>query len=72
VPAGRNAEFFAFFALSSKFSAMLGPLVYGGLLLLTGDTRLALLSLTVFFVAGGALLYFVNIERGRADAGRMA
>ncbi|HKI99555.1 MAG TPA: MFS transporter [bacterium] len=72
VPAGRNAEFFAFFALSSKFSAMLGPLVYGALLLLTGETRLALLSLTVFFVAGGVLLYFVNIERGRADAARMA
>lgn len=67
-PPGRTAEFFAFFALSSKFSAMLGPLVYGGLVLLTGDTRPALLSLTLFFTAGAVLLYFVNIERGRADA----
>jgi UMF1 family MFS transporter len=70
VPAGRNAEFFAFFALSSKFSAMIGPLVYGGLLLLTGDTRQAILSLVVFFLAGGGLLSFVDVARGRADARR--
>jgi UMF1 family MFS transporter len=68
VPAGRNAEFFAFFQLSSKFSAMIGPLVYGGLLLLTGDTRLSLLSLSVFFVLGGLVLYFVDVDRARADA----
>lgn len=68
IPAGKTAEFFAFFALSGKFSAMIGPLLYGGLLLLTGDTRLALLSLTVFFLAGGTMLYFVNVEKGRADA----
>lgn len=68
VPRGKTAEFFAFYALSSKFSAMFGPLVYAGLLLLTGDTRLALLSLTVFFLAGGLVLWFVNVEKGRADA----
>lgn len=70
IPAGKSAEFFAFYALSTKFSAMLGPFVYGGLLLLTGDTRLALLSLTAFFVAGGVVLYFVDVKRGRADAAR--
>jgi UMF1 family MFS transporter len=68
IPQGKSAEFFAFFAFSSKFSAMAGPFIYGGLLLLTGDTRLSLLSLTVFFVAGGAVLYFVDVEKGRADA----
>ncbi|MBI3991780.1 MAG: MFS transporter [Candidatus Lambdaproteobacteria bacterium] len=68
VPPGKNAEFFAFFALSSKFSAMFGPLVYGGLLLLTGSTRLSLLSLTLFFVAGGLLLFLVNVPAGRAQA----
>ncbi|MDH5751430.1 MAG: MFS transporter [Deltaproteobacteria bacterium] len=65
VPPEKSTEFFAFFALSSKFSAMLGPLVYGGLLLLTGDTRLAIMSLSVFLVGGGIVLFFVNVERGR-------
>ena len=55
-----------------KVAAMLGPLVYGGLVLLTGQTRLALLSLTIFFVLGGVLLSFVNVGRGRADAARPA
>jgi UMF1 family MFS transporter len=68
VPPGKSAEFFAFFALSSKFSAMFGPLVYGGLLLLTGNTRLSLLSLSVFFVTGGLLLFLVNVPAGRAQA----
>lgn len=70
VPPGRTAEYFALFALSSKFSAMIGPLVYGGLLLLTGETRLAVFSLAVFFVLGGVLLSMVNVERGRANAAR--
>ncbi len=70
IPAGKSAEYFAFFALSSRFSAMGGPLIYGGLLLLTGNTRLALLSLTVLFCAGGGLLYLVNVEQGRMAARR--
>ena len=68
IPRGKSAEFFAFYALSSKFSGFAGPFIYGGLLLLTGDTRLGLLSLTVFFVAGAAVLFFVDVEKGRADA----
>ncbi|MBW7998566.1 MAG: MFS transporter [Candidatus Glassbacteria bacterium] len=69
VPPGKNAEFFGFYAISSKVSAMIGPFVYGGLLLLTGDTRLALLSLTLFFLAGGLVLFFrVNVEKGREEA----
>jgi len=70
VPAGRNAEFFSFFALSQKFSAMFGPLFYGLSVLLTGSTRLALLSLVVFFVAGGAVLSLVNVQQGQAEAAR--
>ncbi|MCZ6729967.1 MAG: MFS transporter [SAR324 cluster bacterium] len=68
IPPGKHAEFFAFFALSSKFSAFAGPFIYGSLLLLTGDTRSALLSLVIFFAAGGVALYFVDLPRGRADA----
>lgn len=68
IPAGKEAEFFAFFALSSKFSAFAGPLIYGSLLLLTGEPRLALLSLSGFFVAGGAVLFFVNVDKGKRDA----
>ena len=70
IPTGKQAEFFAFYALSSKFSAFAGPMIYGMLLLLTGDTRLALLSLSVFFFLGGVVLYFVDVEKGVAQAKR--
>ena len=65
IPAGRTAEFFAFFAMSDKVSAMLGPLTYGTLLALTGNTRVALASLAVFFLAGGTILVGVNVAEGR-------
>jgi UMF1 family MFS transporter len=68
VPEGKNAEFFSFFALSDRVAAMLGPLVYGMLLWITGSTRVALLSLTLFFAAGALVLYFVNVEQGRRQA----
>jgi UMF1 family MFS transporter len=68
VPDGRNAEFFSFFAMSDKVSAMLGPLTYGTLLTLTGNTRVALASLGVFFAAGGMLLATVNVAEGRRFA----
>jgi UMF1 family MFS transporter len=68
VPEGKSAEFFSFFALSDRVSAMGGPLVYGLLLWLTGNTRIALLSLTVFFLAGGLVLTLVNVEKGRQQA----
>ena len=68
VPEGRNAEFFSFFAMSDKVSAMLGPLTYGTLLTLTGNTRIALASLAVFFLGGGTLLLTVNVAAGRRFA----
>lgn len=68
VPEGKSAEFFSFFALSDRVSAMGGPLVYGLLLWITGNTRIALFSLTVFFAAGGLVLMLVNVERGRQQA----
>lgn len=68
VPVGKQAEFFAFYALSSRFSAFAGPLIYGSMLLLSGNTRLALLSMSLFFIMGGTILYFVDVSKGRALA----
>ena len=68
IPRGKNAEFFAFFALSGKFSAVVGPFIYGLSVWLAGSTRIALLSLVIFFVLGGAILYFVDLAAGREQA----
>jgi MFS transporter, UMF1 family len=67
-PAGRQAEFFGFFSVSAKFAAVLGPLVYGEIVLWTGNQRWAVLSLSVFFVAGWIVLHFVNERAGFSAA----
>jgi len=72
IPAEKSTEFFGFFAMSSKFSAVVGPLIYSGLILWTGDTRYALFSLVVFFVLGAALLMGVRVPQGVAQAGQGA
>ncbi|TLM67254.1 MAG: MFS transporter [Deltaproteobacteria bacterium] len=69
VPPARSAEFFSFFAISTKFASILGPLLFALLIDLTGSNRLAILSLAVFFVAGIWLLAGVDVERGRTRAG---
>ncbi len=68
IPAGKDAEFYGFFALCGKFSAILGPAVYGIVSKLAGDQRIAILSVLVFFVTGGFLLMTVDVERGRRGA----
>jgi UMF1 family MFS transporter len=68
LPVGKNAEFFSFYAVSGKFAAILGPFSFGVLAQLTGSNRLAILGLGLFFLAGIALLLFVNVDRGRRAA----
>lgn len=65
VPAGKNAEFFGFFAISNKFAAICGPFVFALIGQLTGSTRLSILSVGSFLVIGAILLAGVDIERGQ-------
>ncbi len=68
IPEGRSAEFFGFFSISGKFSAILGPLVFGWTTYVFGSHRAGLLSTLVFFAVGLGLLFTVNVERGRRAA----
>ena len=68
IPPGKNAEFFGFYAISGKFAAILGPLVFAAIADLTGSTRLSILALSVFFLIGLGLLAAVDMERGRQRA----
>ena len=57
VPAGREAEFFGFYALVGKSGAILGPFVFGlTSTLLGGNQRVAIVTVGLFFVAGLLLL----------------
>ena len=68
VPKNRSAEFFGFYAISSKFASIFGPLAFALLIDMTGSNRLAILALALFFVVGIVLLLGVDVEQGRLQA----
>lgn len=68
VPANKKGEFFGFYGISSKFSAVFGPFLFGFVGQLTGNTRYGILSLIFFFIAGIIILSFVNVEKGEQAA----
>ena len=63
VPVGKQGEFFGFYNMMGKFAAVLGPTMVGITALLTGDTRIGMLSILVLFVAGALLLAHAGPER---------
>ena len=68
-PVARRAEYFGLWTFAVRLSAIIGPLSYGLVTLLTaGNHRLAILSTGVFFVAGLWLLRRVDVTRGLAAA----
>ncbi|MGM8213670.1 MFS transporter [Virgibacillus sp. W0430] len=68
VPKNKQAEFFGFYGISSKFAAIFGPFLFALVGQLTGSSRLGIISLVIFFIGGIALLKFVNIEKGMKEA----
>lgn len=72
VPANKQAEFFGFYGISSKFAAIFGPFLFGFVGQLTGSSRLGIISLLIFFIVGIILLRLVNIEKGVQQAKQYA
>lgn len=68
IPAARSAEFFSFFAVAEKCAAVLGPATFAVAVALTGSSRVAVLAVALFFIAGAQILLRVDVERGRARA----
>ena len=67
VPKEHESEFFGFFAFSGKATAFMGPLLLGILSELFSQ-RIGVLSVLLFFVVGGVLLFRVD-ERAGIRAG---
>lgn len=68
VPKRQSAEFFGFFSTGEKFAGILGPLLFGLVAQLGGGSRWGIVSVTLFFVVGAALLIRVNETEGRRVA----
>ena len=65
IPVNASAEFYGFYSVFSKFSAIWGPLVFSIIGQLTGSLRLSILSLIFFFVIGLTMLIFVNVDKAK-------
>jgi MFS transporter, UMF1 family len=68
IPKHRSAEFFAFYGVFEKFAGIIGPALFAAVIAATGASRNAILALDIFFLLGGALLFFVDVEGGRRVA----
>ena len=64
VPEGKEGEFFGFYNMLGKFSAVIGPILLGTVSLVTGDVRIGLLSIVILFIAGGLILSRVDFDEG--------
>jgi len=68
-PADRLAEFYGLWTFAVRLSAIVGPITYGLVTLLTaGNHRIAILSTGAFFLAGLVVLRRVDVARGSAAA----
>lgn len=55
-PPEKKTEFFGFYSFFGKSSAVVGPLVFGLVSYLSGDQRLAIISIAFFFIVGLLIL----------------
>jgi UMF1 family MFS transporter len=65
IPADRASEFFGFYNMMGKFASVLGPFLMAATAALTGNSRLAILSVAILFV-GGAIMLAVQTRSTRA------
>jgi UMF1 family MFS transporter len=64
IPADRAGEFYGFYNMMGKFAAVLGPLLMAFTALLTGNSRMAILSVAILF-AGGAIVLVIAARAAR-------
>ena len=65
IPHGQSAEYFGFYNMLGKFSAILGPVIAGLVALIFRDQRIGILSILILFVSGFFLL--IKVQRPPAE-----
>jgi len=51
--------------MMGKSAAVIGPVLMGWISFVSGNTRFSILSISLLFISGATILYFVNEEEGR-------
>jgi UMF1 family MFS transporter len=70
IPRQKSSEFFAFFGVFERYAGVLGPAVFATVVSISGEGRMAILAVLLFFIVGALLLTFVDVDEGRTEARR--
>lgn len=62
IPPDRSGAFFGMYNMLGKFAAVIGPLLVGGVALMTEDSRYGILAILVLFIAGALVLRQVRVQ----------
>lgn len=63
IPKDHSAEFFGFYNMCGKFTAIFGPVLVGTTSQLTGDPRMSILVILIFFILGFFFLLKANTKK---------
>ncbi len=69
IPRENESEYFGFYEISERGTSWIGPLVFALAVQLTGSTRVAVLSVILFFIVGLILLIPINFRKAMLDSG---
>ena len=72
IPKHKSSEYFGFFSVFEKFAGVAGPMVFATSVSLFGSSRVAVLSVILFFIAGALVLTRVDVAEGEAQAAAAA
>ena len=70
IPPHKSSEFFGFFSVFEKAGAIAGPALFALVNAAAGSSRGGVLAVIAFFIVGGVLLGFVDVDEGRRAARR--
>ena len=72
IPPGSEAAFYALYAITDKGSSIFGPAIVGAIVDRTGEIRPAFWFLAALVGLPAPLIYFVNVDRGKAEGAKLA
>lgn len=72
IPPGSEAAFYALMAVTDKGSSVIGPAIAGRIVDRTGSVRAAFFFLAPLILLPIPIMWYVDVEKGRADAIEMA
>jgi len=69
IPNGRESSFFGLYEISERGTSLVGSLVFGIVVGITGSFRQAILSMILFFALGIIIMLFTDTDRAIHEAG---